>query len=94
MIVYGAILALVAPILLPKSDFYGKLVPLGLALTSGAALWLILTWLGFHYDEAWIWFLVMMAMPAAVWFGTHYLVRQREAAEKAELAKLRLGGKA
>ena len=94
ILVYAAILALVAPFVLPEGDRYGKFVPSGLALTSGSVLWLLLTWLGFHYDEAWIWFIVMLGMPAAVWFGTAFIVKKRETEEANELAELRSGSKA
>jgi hypothetical protein len=86
---YTAILALVAPFVIPKSDFYGKLVPAGIAAVSGSALWLIFTWLGFSYDQAWIWFIVMLGMPAAIWFITGFLNAKRSAAEAKELAELR-----
>ncbi|NCW23609.1 MAG: hypothetical protein EBW45_05990 [Actinobacteria bacterium] len=73
VIAYAAILALVAPFVFPPSEHYGKLVPAGIALVSGAGAWLTLTWLGFHYDEAWIWFIVMIAMAACcvVWHQGH-----------------------
>jgi hypothetical protein len=47
VIAYAAILALVAPFVFPPSEHYGKLVPAGIALVSGAGAWLTLTWLGF-----------------------------------------------
>ncbi len=86
---YTAILALVAPFVIPKSDFYGKLVPAGIAAVSGSALWLIFTWLGFSYDQAWIWFIVMLGMPTAIWFATGLLNAKRSAAEAKELSELR-----
>jgi hypothetical protein len=94
LLAYAAILALVAPFVIEKSEHYGSLVPAGLALVSGSALWFLLTWLGFHYDEAWIWFIVMLAMPAAVWFGTSYLAKTRVQAEASKLEAIRLRGKA
>ena len=94
LLAYAAILALVAPFVLPKSEHYGSFVPAGISLVSGSVMWLILTWAGFHYDEAWIWFIVMLAMPAAVIFGTRYLSSTRAQAEEQKLAELRLGGKA
>lgn len=94
IIVYAAILAGVAPFVLPKSDHYGKLVPVGIALTFGSVLWLLLTWLGFRYEEAWIWFIVMLTMPIATWAGTSYILKNREAEEAKKLAELRLSGKA
>jgi hypothetical protein len=91
---YAAILALVAPFVLPKTDFYGRLVPFSIALASGSLVWLVLTWIGFSYTEAWIWFIAMLVMPAASWFITRNLHRVREAAEATKLAELRLRGKA
>lgn len=86
---YTAILALVAPFVLPKSDFYGKLVPAGIAAAAGGALWLILTWLGFAYDQAWIWLIVMLAMPIAVLLGIRGLGKKRAGSEAKQLAELR-----
>ncbi len=94
LLAYAAILALVAPFVLPRSAHYGSFVPAGISLVSGSVIWLILTWLGFHYDEAWIWFIVMLAMPAAVIFGTRYLNNSRAAAEEKKLAQIRSGAKA
>jgi len=53
IIAYSAILAMVGPFVLAKSDHYGKLVPVSIALVAGSALWLILTWVGFSYSSAW-----------------------------------------
>ena len=89
VIAYAAILALVAPFVFPPSEHYGKLVPAGIALVSGAGAWLTLTWLGFHYDEAWIWFIVMIAMPLAAWFGTRAIEATRNKQEEAELEAIR-----
>lgn len=92
--VYALLLALVAPFVLPKSDFYGRLVPASIALAAGALLWIIFTWLGFSQQEAWIWFIVMLGMPAATWFAVGYLHKTREALEAKELEVIRLRGKA
>ncbi len=94
LLAYAAILALVAPFVLPRSEHYGNFVPAAISLVSGSVIWLLLTWLGFHYDEAWSWFIVMLAMPAAVIFGTRFLNKTRIAAEEKKLAEIRLGGKA
>lgn len=94
LLAYAAILALVAPFVLPRSEHYGSFVPAGISLVSGSVIWLLLTWLGFHYDEAWIWFIVMLLMPVAVIFGTRLLHKTRVAAEEKKLAEIRLGGKA
>lgn len=94
ILVYGLILALVFPFVLPPSDFYGKLVPLGLSLISGSFIWLVLTWLGLNYQEAWIWFAVMLGMPLIAWFGSRAIDRIRKKEEEARLEKIRLGSKA
>jgi hypothetical protein len=94
ILVYAILLALVAPFVLPKSDFYGKLVPFSTALAAGSVLWILLTWIGFSYQEAWIWFIVMLGMPAATWFTVGYLNRTRVAMEAKELEAIRLRGKA
>jgi hypothetical protein len=57
-------------------------------------LWLLLTWLGFSYNEAWIWFIVMLLMPVATLFGTAYVRKTREAEEAKALEAIRLSGKA
>jgi hypothetical protein len=92
--VYAILLALVAPFVLPKSDFYGKLVPFSIALFAGSVFWILLTWVGFSYQEAWIWFIAMLGMPAVTWFAVNYLNKTRIATEAKELEALRLRGKA
>lgn len=77
IVIYAIILGLVAPYVGVKSDNYGSLVPTALGLVSGSALWILLTWAGFHYDQAWIWVIVMLGMPAAMWFGAKYLEKKR-----------------
>lgn len=94
IVAYAAILALVAPFVMPKSEHFGNLVPGALALTAGSVLWLLLTWFGFAYDEAWIWFIVMLLMPVATLFGTSYIRKTREAEEAKALEAIRLSGKA
>ena len=92
--VYALLLALVAPFVLPRSDFYGRLVPASIALATGSLLWIVLTWIGFSQQEAWIWFVVMLGMPAAAWFAVGYLNKTRQSLEAKELEAIRLRGKA
>jgi len=63
---YAIILGLVAPYINAKSEEYGWLLPPAIALAVGGTLWAILTWLGFKYEEAYIWAIVMVAMPIAM----------------------------
>lgn len=89
--IYAGILALVAPYVFLMNDFVGKLVPLGFGLVSGSILWVIFTWLGFNYAEPWIWFIVMLGMPAFAWLGVRWLQSRRARLEAEELAKLEVG---
>jgi hypothetical protein len=89
ILVYAGLLALVAPFVIGTSERVGNLVPAGLAIVSGSALWIILTWLGFSYSEVWIWFLVMLLMPVAVFFGSKTLDKVRETQEQTQLEALR-----
>ncbi|MEN9967651.1 MAG: hypothetical protein RL036_884 [Actinomycetota bacterium] len=77
ILVYAAILGLVAPYLGIDVKKIGSLVPGAIALTKGALAWAVLTWCGMHYDQAWIWVIVMLAMPAAMVIGTRWLSNQR-----------------
>jgi hypothetical protein len=31
-----------------------------------------------HYDQAWIWLIVMLGMPAAMWFGGKLIEKRRK----------------
>lgn len=77
IVIYAGILGLVAPYVGVKSESYGSFVPTALGVISGSVLWILLTWAGLHYDEAWIWVIVMLGMPAAIWFGAKYIVKYR-----------------
>ena len=89
ILIYAALLALVAPFVMGESERVGKFVPAGLAVVSGSVLWIILTWLGFSYSEVWIWFLTMILMPVAVYFRSKTLEKVRETAEQEQLGALR-----
>jgi uncharacterized membrane protein YeaQ/YmgE (transglycosylase-associated protein family) len=60
---YSVILGLVAPYINAKSEEYGWLLPPAIALATGSILWVVLTWLGFKYEEAYIWAIIMVVMP-------------------------------
>ena len=77
ILVYAAILGLVAPYLGIDVKKIGSLVPGAIALTKGALAWAVLTWCGMHYDQAWIWIIVMLLMPVAMFFGVGYLSVKR-----------------
>jgi uncharacterized membrane protein YeaQ/YmgE (transglycosylase-associated protein family) len=60
---YSVILGLVAPYINAKSEEYGWLLPPAIALATGSFFWVVLTWLGFKYEEAYIWAIIMVVMP-------------------------------
>lgn len=78
IVIYAGILGLVAPYVGVKSEHYGSYVPTGLAVVSGSVLWILLTWVGMPYDQAWIWIIVMLGMPAAMWFGGKLIEKRRK----------------
>lgn len=77
IVVYAAILGLVAPYLTTRGKEYGVLLPPAIAAVTGAALWVLLTWLGFKYEEAWIWSIIMLAMPAAMIIASSRVAARR-----------------
>ena len=77
IVFYAAILGLVAPYVTLGSDRYGILVPPAIGLAAGSVLWILLTWLGFEYTSGWIWSLVMLGMPVAMFFGSRALDKAR-----------------
>jgi hypothetical protein len=79
ILVYAVILGLVAPFLGLDTKVMGSLAPGAIALVSGAFAWAALTWCGLHYDEAWIWIIVMLAMPAAMLIAVRWLGSKRAA---------------
>ena len=89
LVVYATILGLVAPYVIGKREQYGELVPAIASLVAGSALWAILTWVGLKYNEGWIWVIVMLAMPAALFISTSYLAKQRDKLDAAEFERIR-----
>lgn len=94
IVIYAGILGLVAPYVGVKSEHYGSYIPTALAVISGSALWILLTWAGLHYDEVWIWLIVMLGMPAAMWFGGKLIERRRKAGKSLAPSPLKKGNKA
>jgi hypothetical protein len=77
IIFYAAILGLVAPYIFVKNQEVGSLLPPAVALAAGSVLWVILTWVGLKYTDAYIWVIVMLAMPAAMIFLSTRIANQR-----------------
>jgi hypothetical protein len=86
IVFYAAILGLVAPYVQIGSDRYGSLVPPTIGLATGSVLWILLTWLGFGYTDGWVWSIVMLGMPVAMFFGSKALDKQRGKLDERALA--------
>jgi lipopolysaccharide export LptBFGC system permease protein LptF len=89
IVFYTAVLSLVAPYVKITSDRYGSLVPPAIGLATGSIIWIVLTWLGFSYVDGWIWTIVMVAMPIAMFFGSKALDKRREQLDNLSLAATR-----
>jgi uncharacterized membrane protein YeaQ/YmgE (transglycosylase-associated protein family) len=76
ILVYGALLGLLAPYLLSGKEHFGVLLAPALALVFGFVSWTLLTWLGFKYNDYVIWTITMLGMPTVMILGVR-LVRQR-----------------
>ena len=79
ILVYAAILGLVAPYLGIDLKLIGSLVPGAIALVFGTLSWAALTWVGLPYDEAWIWLVVMLGMPAVMILSVRFMSAKRSA---------------
>jgi lipopolysaccharide export LptBFGC system permease protein LptF len=89
IVFYAAILGLVAPYVQIGSDRYGSFVPPVIGIATGSVLWVLLTWLGFGYTDGWIWTIVMLGMPVAMFFGSKALDKKREKLDEQALAATR-----
>lgn len=81
VVLYAVILGLVAPYITVHSEKYGALLPPAIALATGSLLWGILTWVGMPYTSAWIFLIVMVAMPVAMIFISARIAKIRDTAE-------------
>jgi uncharacterized membrane protein YeaQ/YmgE (transglycosylase-associated protein family) len=77
ILVYGALLGLMAPYLLSGREHFGVLIAPALALVFGFVSWTLLTWLGFKYTDYWIWTITMLGMPAVMILGVRFIRSRR-----------------
>lgn len=82
---YAAILGLVAPYIYARSEEYGALLPVAVAMVVGSVLWAALTWLGFKYTEGYIWVIIMVLMPVAMMIVANRLAHVRVRAREEKL---------
>ena len=89
VVLYTLVLGLVAPYITAHSEKYGALVPPTIALATGSALWVLLTWLGFSYTDGWTWIIVMISMPTVMMVAASRLAKNRDKAFAKQLEALR-----
>lgn len=77
ILVYGALLGLMAPYLLSGREQFGALVAPALALVYGFVVWTILTWVGLSYTDYWIWMVTMLGMPVIMILGVRFIRSKR-----------------
>ena len=77
LLFYAALLGLVSPYIGFKDERYGILVPAGISAVVGGLLWAILVWTGLNDQNALLWIIVMLAMPAGGFIGARQLARIR-----------------
>jgi hypothetical protein len=85
VLLYTLILGLVAPYITVHSEKYGALVPPAIALATGSVLWVVVTWVGLSYTNAWTWLIVMVAMPIVMMVVSSRLAKARDAAFEAKI---------
>ncbi len=77
ILVYGALLGLMAPYLLSGREHFGALVAPALALVYGVVVWTVLTWVGLSYTDYWIWTVTMLGMPLVMLLGVRFIRAKR-----------------
>lgn len=92
LVVYAGILGMVAPYVIGRNDDYGSIVPGAAALVFGLVVWVILIWAGMPVTNAFTWIIVMLLMPAAMWFAARRLAKMRDAENVEILADYVRGG--
>lgn len=79
IVFYGVILGLVAPYVGVASKRYHGIVPMAISISFGTLFWAALSALGLPQTEPWIWIIVMLTMPVAMWFFARLIDRRRAA---------------
>ena len=79
LLIYAALLAAVTPYIRSDSENYGVLIPGALAMSVGAVIWSVLTWVGMSDTDGWIWVLTMLLMPVGMAIALTYYGKARNA---------------
>ena len=92
LVVYAGILGMVAPYVIGRNEDYGVVIPGAAALVGGLLIWVILIWVGMPVTNAFTWIIVMLLMPAIMWFAARRLSKMRDAENVQILADYVRGG--
>jgi hypothetical protein len=84
----GAAIGIVPRYLLPGRDRYGAAVLPALSAAVAAIVWAILTWLGWHFDGGWIWWVSLGAGVLASLAAALLLAPRRERSDAALFERL------
>jgi hypothetical protein len=77
LLIYAALLTAVTPYVRGDQENYGVLIPGAMAISTGAVVWSVLTWLGLSDTDGWIWGLTMVLMPIGMALGIRFFGRGR-----------------
>ena len=77
LLIYAVLLAAVTPYIRADQENYGVLIPGAMAISTGALVWSLLTWMGLSDTDGWIWGVTMVLMPVGMAFGIKYFGRGR-----------------
>jgi hypothetical protein len=92
LVIYAALLGLVAPYVIGRNEDYGSIIPSAIALVTGLVSWIILIWAGMPTENAFTWIIVMLLMPVGMYFGLRLLSKRRDGQNVAILADYVRGG--
>ena len=85
---FGAIIGLVAHFALPAREATGEVLIPAISTAAAAIIWVVLTWIGFAYDEPWIWLITLVSTALTAVAANLLFARVRRAKDNELLVKL------
>ncbi|GAA3761763.1 hypothetical protein GCM10022240_12910 [Microbacterium kribbense] len=89
-LIYGAAIGALAHYTMPGKDTRGSALTPMLGAVVGGAVWTILTWVGMHPGDAWLWLLGLIVPAAAVFGGLAVITRMRIVHDRRERERLNI----
>ncbi|WP_255576890.1 hypothetical protein [Cryobacterium inferilacus] len=84
----GAILGLIVRYALPRRLTHGSVLVPAVGTGVAALVWVALTWLGWAWNEGWIWWVSLIVAGIAAVLADILLGKRREAADLAMLHRI------